>query len=101
MPRPAFWDDTEARATRKELERFMRLIAEGRAPDSVLAEIKRREDRLKELERKRATLGQPIPVLGPVEVRKMCGEWLGRFRELLLGDVPLAPKHCASSYPSR
>jgi hypothetical protein len=20
----------------------------------------------------------------------MCGEWLGRFRELLLGDVPLA-----------
>jgi hypothetical protein len=80
----------ESRAIQKELDRFMRLVADGKAPDVVLAEIKRREDRLKEVEREREALGQPLPQFGPAEVRKMCGERLGRFRGLLLEDVPVA-----------
>jgi hypothetical protein len=82
--------EREARAIQKELDRFMRLIAGDQAPEAVLAEIKRRERRLKELERERDTLGQTLPDLGPDEIRRMCGERLARFRELLLGDVPIA-----------
>lgn len=32
-------------------------------------------------------LGQALPDLGPDEIRKMCGERLARFRELLLARV--------------
>ena len=48
--------EAEANKLQKELERFMRLIADGKAPDTVLAEIKRREQRLTELERERQVL---------------------------------------------
>ena len=34
--------EAEARKVRKELEHFMRFIAEGKAPESVLVEIKRK-----------------------------------------------------------
>jgi hypothetical protein len=82
--------EAEARALRKELERFMRLIADGKAPDTVLAEVRRREERLAQLEREQQLVSQPLPDLGPVDIRKLCGERLGRFQDLLLGDVPVA-----------
>ena len=47
--------EADARKVRRELERF-KAIAEGRAPASVLAEIKRREARLGEIEQERQTL---------------------------------------------
>ena len=68
----------------------MRLIGEGKAPETILAEIKRREDRLKELERERDTLQQAMPAHSPADIRRMCGERLARFRDLLMGDVPVA-----------
>lgn len=82
--------EAEARALRKELERFMRLIADGKAPDTVLAEVRRREERLEQLEREQQLVSQPLPDLGPVDIRKLCGERLGRFQDLLLGDVAVA-----------
>jgi hypothetical protein len=45
--------DTEARRLRKELERLVLAIVGGTAPASVLAEIKRREVRLAEIEEER------------------------------------------------
>ncbi len=82
--------EAEARKARKELDHFMRLIAEGRAPESVLAEINRREKRLEELERELESLKQIPHSLDAADIRKMCRERLGRFEELLLGDVPVA-----------
>src|SRR5258708_3541092 len=82
--------EAEARKVRKELDHFMRLIAEGRAPESVLAEIRRREERLEELEREQQALEQIPPSLDVADVRRMCRERLGRFKDLLLGDVPVA-----------
>ena len=82
--------EAEARKLRKELERFLRLIAEGKAPDSVLVEIRRREERLKELERERAALAEAPPAWTPAQIREMCGARLRRFPELLRGDVPVA-----------
>ncbi len=68
----------------------MRLIADGKAPETVLAEVRRREERLEQLEREQQLVSQPLPDLGPVDIRKLCGERLGRFQDLLLGDVPVA-----------
>ena len=82
--------DAEARTIRKELERFMRLVADGEVPQAILLEIKRRKERLRELDREREMLGQSMPDLGPGKLRKLCGERLARFRDLLLGDVPVA-----------
>ena len=82
--------EAEARGLRRELDRFMRLIADGKAPEAILAEIKRREDRLRELERERDTLQQGLPAHTPADIRRMCGERLARFKDLLLGDVPVA-----------
>ena len=82
--------EAEARKLRKELDRFLRLISEGKAPESVLIEIKRREERLKELEREQATLADAPPAWTVAEIRAMCGERLRRFPELLHGNVPVA-----------
>ena len=82
--------EAEARKLRRELERFLRLIAEGKAPDSVLVEIRRREERLKDLEREQAALVAAPPAWTPAEIRAMCGQRLRRFPELLHGDVPVA-----------
>ena len=82
--------EAEANKLRRELDRFMHLIADGKAPDSVLAEIKRREQRLTELERERRALAHAPAALSPAEIRKLCGERLARFDALLLGDVPVA-----------
>src|SRR5579859_1680421 len=62
----------------------------GLPPVSVLLEIRRREERLKEIERELAALRNALPGMDVPEVRKACGERLARFRELLLGDVPVA-----------
>ena len=80
----------EANKLRRELDRFIALIAEGKAPDTVLAEIKRREQRLTELERERRALASAPAVMTPAQIRKLCGERLTRFDALLLGAVPVA-----------
>ncbi len=82
--------EAEARKLGKELERFLRLIAEGNAPDSVLVEIRRREERLKEPERERAAFAVAPPAWTPAQIRELCGAGLRRFPELLRGDVPVA-----------
>ena len=82
--------EAEARKLRRELDRFLRLIAEGKAPESVLVEIQKREQRLKELEQERSALSEPPPEWSPAQIRYMCGERLRRFHELLLGNVPVA-----------
>jgi site-specific DNA recombinase len=82
--------EAEANKLHRELERFMRLIADGKAPDTVLAEIKRREQRLTEVERESRALAYAPAALSPAEIRKLCGERLARFDALLLGDVPVA-----------
>ena len=82
--------EAETRKLRRELNRFLRLIAEGKAPDSVLLEIQRREQRLKELEQERASMSEPPPEWSPAQIRTMCGDRLRRFDELLLGNVPVA-----------
>ena len=82
--------EREAKAIQKELDRFVLAIADGTAPESVIREIRRREDRMKELDGKLATLRAPLPDLSIGEVRAMCSARLERFRALLLGDVPVA-----------
>lgn len=56
--------DAEARRLRKEIERFVRAIAGGTAPASVLAEIQSREARLTEIGQER----QAFAVEGPTEL---------------------------------
>jgi hypothetical protein len=82
--------EAEARKLRKELARFLQLIGEGKAPDAVLLEIRRREDRLKVIERERAALVEAPPTWSVAQIRVMCGERLRRFPELLHGAVPVA-----------
>src|SRR5258708_15707455 len=82
--------EAEARKMRKELDHFMRLIAEGRAPESVLAEIRRREERLEEVQREQQALEQIPPSVDVADRRRMCRVRPRRFQDLLLGDVPVA-----------
>lgn len=83
--------EAEARKLGKEIDRFIRLIAGGTAPVSVLAEIKRREARIAEIERELQRL--KIEALSEADLRHLKAEFrerLGRFDELLRSDVPLA-----------
>jgi hypothetical protein len=59
-------------------------------PKTILAEIKRLETRLEEIERDQQRLSEALPVLTPTQIRDKCGAQLQRFEGLLLGDVPLA-----------
>jgi DNA invertase Pin-like site-specific DNA recombinase len=82
--------EAEARKLRKELQRFLSLIAEGKAPASVLVEIKRREQRLEEIEKELQSLTEAPSSIDPKEIRRLCEARLGRFQELLRGNVPVA-----------
>jgi hypothetical protein len=83
--------EAEARKLRKELDRFLRVIADGTAPTSVLSEIKRREARLAEVEYEQRAFAIEEP--SDVDMRRLKAalhERLARFEELLLSDIPLA-----------
>ena len=57
---------------------------------SVLAEIKAREARLLEIEQEQRSLADARVALSASEIRALCGERLGRFKDLLYGDVAVA-----------
>jgi hypothetical protein len=83
--------DAEAAKLRKEIDRFVRAIAGGTAPASVVAEIQRREVRLAEIERERQEFAVEMPSeLDERRYRKAFRAWLGEFDDLLRSDVPLA-----------
>jgi hypothetical protein len=50
----------------------------------------RREARLAEIEAELSEVEQKHPHADEAEIRKTCGELIGRFKGLLLGEVPLA-----------
>ncbi|MBI4290574.1 MAG: hypothetical protein HY661_03735 [Betaproteobacteria bacterium] len=86
--------EAEARKLRRELDRFMALIAGGTAPASIMAEINRREARLAAIEVERARL-VAVDDEGPLELdvrrmRKGFRERLVDLHGLLKSDIPLA-----------
>ncbi len=81
----------EIKKQREELDRFLSLIADGNAPESVLAEIGKRERHLAFLEKGLQELQLPIPGEGDLRrIEKKLQEGIGRFRELMAGDIPRA-----------
>jgi DNA invertase Pin-like site-specific DNA recombinase len=81
----------EQRKLRKELDRFVRLIGEGKAPERVLDEIKRRETRIAEIDHELQDFAIEEP--SEFELRRLrttFRERLGRYDELLRADVPVA-----------
>ncbi len=70
----------------------MALIASGKAPSSVLAEITAREQRIQALEQELAEtqLAQAPTQLDTKRLHKALSERLGRFAELVRADVPVA-----------
>jgi DNA repair exonuclease SbcCD ATPase subunit len=83
--------ERELKKLRKELDRFMTLIASGNAPAAVMDQITRRETRIKtlEIELSEAQV-QPFTELDRKRLSKATSAKLGRFTELLHGDIPLA-----------
>ena len=76
---------------RKELARFMNLIADGKAPDSVLEQISDRENRIKALEAELQQLQSEAPSeLDMRRIRKGLRERISRFRDLIRTDIPVA-----------
>jgi len=84
--------EAELKRLRRELSRFTALIATGRAPKTVLAEIAAREARIEALEKEREELLRAVEPneLDLRRVRKAVEAHAGQFKDLLRGDVPLA-----------
>ena len=82
--------EAESRKLNTELERFGQLVADGNAPQTVKTEMLRRETRLAEIEAELGEARQRHPDANEAEVRRKCGELIGRFKDLLMGEVPLA-----------
>jgi hypothetical protein len=59
-------------------------------PQILGRQVRRREDRVKEIHTELETLRQRHPDVDVADIRKSCGERLARFKDLLLGDVPVA-----------
>jgi len=81
--------EAEAKKLRKELERFMQLVADGDAPARVAAEVKRRESRLQEIEEEQKVARVP-PTVTEEQIRALCRDRLARYRELLHANTPVA-----------
>lgn len=77
---------------RAELDRFMTLIATGKAPDAILEQITQREERIKHLDTELERLGTAGTgnELDHIRLRKALEGRIGRFKELVCSDVPLA-----------
>ncbi len=63
--------ETELRRLRGELDRFIALIAGGKAPERVLEEIATRESRLKDLESELTQLKTASPRIDAVRIREL------------------------------
>lgn len=77
---------------RNELDSFMALIASGSAPETVLAEITKREERIKFLEKELALYVEPpqLDGLRLPRMRKRAEKRLGEFQGLIHSNVPKA-----------
>ena len=80
---------TTLRTIKRELDRFIALVASGQAPDRVLAEIASREQKIKDLEAeldwvRTATLCK----FDVTRVREIAVERANDLRSSLYGDVP-------------
>ncbi len=75
----------------RELNNLVTLVTSGSVPKTITREIKTREQRLEAIE-------QELGVFRPVELsefderrmRKACKEQMGRFKDLIYSNVPLA-----------
>ncbi len=83
--------ETELRKARRKLDNFLGLIAEGKAPASVLGAIRELEQAIetKTTELGRLTMAQPSE-LDQRRMKKQLREQVGRFDELIHSDVPIA-----------
>ncbi|MEW8051322.1 MAG: recombinase family protein [Candidatus Thiodiazotropha sp.] len=84
--------EAERTKLRGELDRFMNLIASGKAPEAVLEQITQREERIKQVEME---LGQLDTAntgneLDRKRLRNALEDRIGRFKGLVYSDVPLA-----------
>jgi site-specific DNA recombinase len=80
--------EAQLRRERAELANFMRLIASGNAPESILSEISERENRIARLQQDIA--GYDVVESKSVDSRrdrKHALEQIERFREVLMSDV--------------
>jgi hypothetical protein len=79
-------------ALRQQIERLVGAIAEGRGPASIVKEIERAEAEVKEndIELTRLTSGAAVTELDLKRIEREISKQLGRFTELLRGNVPRA-----------
>ena len=83
--------EAELKKVRREVGRFMELVADGSAPRSVLAEIANRETRIEALEKELRELAAHAPdELDMRRLRKAVEAHAAKFKDLLRGDVPRA-----------
>ena len=83
--------EAEIKKLKRELERFVALIAEGEAPRTILDEIRQREARIEALERELSTLRAPEPdELHAARLKRALCERAARFKDTLRADVPRA-----------
>lgn len=84
--------EADLRRSTRELGRFTKLIADGRAPKTVLVEITQRERHIEtlrqEIERYRAP--SHLSELDLHRARKDARVRIGQFKDLLRGDISLA-----------
>lgn len=84
--------EAELRREQRELANIMRLIADGNAPKTILAEIADRERRIEALTREIAGYTAPAAV-GELDLRrskKEAREMAGRFKDIMMGDTARA-----------
>jgi site-specific DNA recombinase len=82
--------DDEIGRLQRELDNLLQLAAAGRAPESVLSEIMKRERQIEELEQQLATYRIEEPRELEVPLKRDLREHLRRFRDLIYSDVTLA-----------
>jgi hypothetical protein len=81
--------ETELRRLKRELDRFVSLIASGQAPQRVLEEISAREKQIRDLELERERLEAAVPKPAEIErIRQFAYEKIKRIRETLHNDIP-------------
>ncbi len=81
--------ETEIRRLKRELDRFVSLIASGQAPQRVLEEITARERQVRDLELERERLEAAVPKPSEMErIRQFAHERMKRIRDTLQNDVP-------------
>lgn len=90
--------EAELRKLKSELDRFSELIANGKAPKTILEQIKGREARVELLEREQGAPRSPEPNgLGDARLKRALAERAARFRETLRADIPGADGRSVSS----